>query len=276
MIMVLAGTKEGRKIAGSLEEAGFPVLATAVSSYGSLLLRQNLHGMILSGGLDEENLARVMVENHVKLVIDATHPFAVNASRNVMAACTRLNIPLLRFERESIQWDDSDRGYEKTIWVEHLEAAVLAVKEYEKVFLTTGSSGLETFTRKLGAERIIARVLPTLQSLRNCEEVGISPANIIAMQGPFSTELNREMFLHARAGVVVTKESGKTGGLKEKVKAAEQLGLPIVIIKRPSLSYGLTFSTINEILDHKVIKLFFTSLPTIIKGKSVNSLIVVK
>ena len=57
------------------------------------------------------------------------------------------------------------------------------------------------------------------------------------MQGPFSLELNRELYKKYMAEVIVTKDSGRVGGTDTKAAAAMELGLPLVLIERPVLRY---------------------------------------
>ena len=63
------------------------------------------------------------------------------------------------------------------------------------------------------ASRAYARVLPMEDSLRACREAGLPPAHILAMQGPFSRELNAAMLRSIGAAYLVTKASGSAGGL---------------------------------------------------------------
>lgn len=229
MILVLAGTKDGRQLAAALEQAGFSVLAAAVTPYGRDLLAGSISGKVLCGALNVQKMCRVIKEHEVKMVVDATHPFAEAASRNALEACARMKIPCLRFEREEAKGDYGGN----IIWAEDLQGAIRAVKNFPgNIFLTTGSSTLPAFVSAVGKERLIVRVLPTLAALSLCEKLKIPPSQIIALQGPFSQAFNKEMFLHYRAGVVVSKESGKEGGLPEKIAAACELGLPFVLIKR--------------------------------------------
>jgi precorrin-6A/cobalt-precorrin-6A reductase len=248
MILVLAGTKDGRLIAAALEQAGFSVLATAVTSYGEDLLAKSIGGRVLCGALDAEGMCRVMEEHKVKMVVDATHPFAEAASCNAVQACTGMKIPYLRFEREEAMADDGGN----IIWAGDMQAAIREVKHFPgNIFLAVGSSSLPAFVNELGPERLIVRVLPTARALSICEKLKISPARIVALQGPFSQAFNREMFLHYRARVIVSKESGKEGGLPEKLAAAKELDLPVVVIRRPSsLSRGRKFSSVPELLDY--------------------------
>ena len=118
------------------------------------------------------------------------------------------------------------------------------------MFLTTGSRNLERFVKAPALKdcTLIARVLPTAEVVELCEKLGLTPAQIIAMQGPFSREMNRSMYEKYGADVIVTKNSGMVGGTDEKFQAAEDLGLPVVVIDRPVLDYPHLAHTFEEVL----------------------------
>lgn len=257
MIMVMGGTTEGRLAAKELEQAGFNIVATAVTPYGKRLLEGSFKGVILCGAMDTERLYEAVRQYEVELLVDATHPFAFNASQNAREVCAALNIHYLRFERQGEDYG----GYpdENLIKVENIEEAVLeAGKIKGSIFLTLGSSKLEKFVDALGRKNLVARILPTSKSLCICEELSLSPQQIIAAQGPFSKDFNKEMFIQYKASAVVTKESGKTGGLPQKLAAAEELGLKVILIKRPSsLLVEKTFSSVDELKEY-IISINFT------------------
>ena len=124
------------------------------------------------------------------------------------------------------------------------EASDLAMQLGENIFLTTGSNRLDLFANdsKKYNKHIIARVLPAIASLQICESCGISPKDIVAVQGPFSESLNIALYEKYNADVVVMKNSGTLGGTETKLTAAIKLGLEIVIIDRPRIDYkNLTY-----------------------------------
>ncbi len=250
MILVMAGTKEGRLLARELSEAGYAVLASAVSLYGVSLLEEEALGEVLCGPLDEEGLVSLMGEQNITMVIDATHPFAVQARQNGWQACNRLQLPWIRLERQSLE--AVDWGNATVLNVDDVRGAIHAAASITtgNIFLTTGSSSVAAFADALGPERLVVRLLPDPAALQQCAFLGIGPSRIVAVQGPFSMELNREMFRHFNAAVIISKESGKTGGLPEKITAAAELQIPIIIIGRPELPDGLIFSDVSELLEH--------------------------
>ena len=147
-----------------------------------------------------------------------------------------LNIPYIRYEREVTPIP----AYEKLHLVKtYEEASDLAMQLGENIFLTTGSNRLDLFANdsKKYNKHIIARVLPAIASLQICENCGISPKDIVAVQGPFSESLNIALYEKYNADVVVMKNSGTLGGTETKLTAAIKLGLEIVIIDRPRIDY---------------------------------------
>ena len=249
MILVLAGTKDGRLLTRNLAKAGYPVLASTVSLYGSLLLKEDGGEEVRFGPLDEEGLVNLIGEQGITMVIDATHPFATEVRQNGWVACNRLQIPWLRFEREGVSTDDLDNG--TVINVDDMDGAIRVAASFSgNIFLTTGSSSVAVFAESLGPERLVVRLLPDPAALQQCAYLGISPNRLIAMQGPFSTELNKELFRHFKAAVVISKESGKTGGLPEKIAATAQLQIPMIIIGRPELPDGPVFTNDADLMDY--------------------------
>ena len=77
------------------------------------------------------------------------------------------------------------------------------------------------------------RVLPSTEVMQSCLELGYSPKYIIAMQGPFTYDLNKAMYEATKAEVVVMKNSGLIGGSDTKLAAAIDCGLTVVVIDRP-------------------------------------------
>ncbi len=232
VVWVLGGTTEGREVVAALSASGFRVLATAVTGYGCDLLGQAGAAELRAGAMDQQGMEEFIGREGVCAVIDATHPYAEEVSRNARNACQRSGIQYLCFERGSSPLGQNPlvrraKGYE--------EAARLAADLGEVIFLTTGSKTLRTFVEAARAKgrRVVARVLPQPGVVDHCIGLGLTPRDIVAMQGPFSRELNRALFQEYGASVVVTKDSGEAGGVSAKVGAALDLNLPVVVIDRP-------------------------------------------
>lgn len=246
MILVLSGTKDGREIVTRLSQLGRAVLATTVTGYGKGLIQKNNEVDVVDGGLDAEELAELIKEKNINMVVDATHPFAQQVSKMAMEVCNKLNCTYLRYEREETHYQ-----YEQNLIVvdSFFQAARQAAKYEGKVFLTVGSNNLHYFCREIPVERLIARVLPLSSVMKKCEELGFNPGSIVALQGPFNKELNKNLFLHYQADIVVTKDSGKIGGVEDKLEAAKELNIPVIMIKRPALNYERVVRNIDELLQ---------------------------
>ena len=236
MIFVASGTQDGRGLVAFLLEKGHKVMASVVTNYGKDLLPKHENLVINDKKLDENEMAQCLKANDIKVFVDATHPYAVNVSKTAMQVCEQLEIPYIRYEREVTPIPE----YAKLHLVKtYEEASELAMQLGEHIFLTTGSNRLDLFAevgRKYN-KHIIARVLPAIASLEICEKAGVSPRDIVAIQGPFSEELNITLYEKYNSDVVVMKNSGTLGGTETKLTAAIKLGLEIVIIDRPRIAY---------------------------------------
>ena len=81
--------------------------------------------------------------------------------------------------------------------------------------------------------------------MKKCEDLGFKNSNIIAMQGPFSKDLNKAMLTSTNAGVLITKESGNLGGFMDKLEACIELDVKLIVVQRPIVNYPLMFNDIE-------------------------------
>ena len=244
-IFLIAGTEDGRKLAKFLSDKNFEVTASVVSEYGKKILEQYEKIKINDKKLNSVELEKILRDENFKILVDASHPYAENISQNAITACENSKIFYIRYERPEVEIT-----YKKIFRAESYErAAEISASFGKNIFLTTGSRNLKKFVECEAVKNcnITARILPTAEVLSECEKF-LSPKNIIAIQGKFSTELNVELFKHAQAEVVVTKNSGEIGGADTKIAAAEILNLPIVIIDRPKIFYPRVAKNFDEVL----------------------------
>ena len=243
-IFLIAGTQDGRELAELLLNRGFDVTASVVSDYGRKLLSTCAEIKINDKPLDEDELEKILREEKFNFLVDASHPYAKNISANAISAAQAAQVAYIRYERAAI-----DFAYEKIFTVDSYEAAAIKAAELGKnIYLTTGSRNLKIFVDLLRDCNLTVRILPTAEVLTQCETLGLSPKQIVAMQGPFSTALNVELFKHAGAEVIVTKNSGQIGGADTKLAAAKILNLPVVMINRPKIPYPNLATNFEEVL----------------------------
>lgn len=245
MILILGGTTEGREIATELALRGYPVLVTVASSYGMEMFPEKIPVEILVGRQDTDQFKKLMEQRGINLVIDATHPHATLVTERAWQASGEKGIPFIRFERSAgDSLTDGEAAQGPLIKVKDYQAAAqaaveIAAEQGGSVFLTTGSKNLQPFVDAVQGTnvRLVARVLPDPEGIRQCLALGIKPANIVAVQGPFSLEMNAAMLKEYGASVLVTKDSGEAGGVSEKTGAAKLLGIPVVMVERPRYAY---------------------------------------
>lgn len=279
-VLLFGGTTEGRELAARLAGRGQRTILCVATDYGREVLEPELLANpcldVRIGRMDAEEMRRLILEEEPGLVVDATHPYADQVTRNVREACEKTGREYLRCLRPAsgleclegmrlpsgeecfrelcplsdreclgkLHHTPSDPEYAGggVVRVPSVQAAVewLASRE-GNILVTTGSKELAAFSQLPDfATRVYARVLPTLPSLSACLDQGLSGRHIIAMQGPFSRETNRSQLAEFNCRFLVTKDTGDNGGFREKVRAAGEAGAVALVIDRPETERGLS------------------------------------
>ena len=242
-ILIFGGTTEGRRLAQIFAKNKIETELCVASEYGEKLMEfsdfeelspsENSFLKIKTGRISKDEMEN-LCKNGYSAVVDATHPFAAVVTdyiRQVFLA----KIPVVRLERELSHADENFCEYFNS--VSECAAALekfSAQNPSAKILLTTGSKDLKIFCRSENLRKnLVARVLPALESLKICMEAGLEGRQIVAMQGPFSVKMNEIQIKDFGISALVTKESGKTGGLDTKILAAKNCGIKCFVIKKP-------------------------------------------
>ena len=242
-VIVFAGTTEGYEISCFLSENQLPVLACVATEYGSKSLQENSCLHVQAGRLDEQQMRDLFFREKPELVLDATHPYAAEVTQNIRKACEETGVSYTRILRTGSEQQNA-------VYVRDAKEAAEYLEGTEgNVLLTTGSKELAVFTSVSDYnKRLFARVLSLPSVIESCQALGFEGRNLIAMQGPFSKELNQAMLEQYQCKYLVTKDSGKAGGFLEKIQAAEALGVTAVIIGRPLAEEGLSLKECRHML----------------------------
>lgn len=252
-VLIYGGTTEGRRLAEKLAEAGIPSLVLVATEYGEQMMAPGEKSgriQVLQGRLTAAEMTALYEREQPAVIVDATHPYAEAVKKNIRESREGFRqIPYYRVCRNpEVPEEREDARYFDTT-----ADCVRALRSVAgNILLTTGSKTLSEFCRWPDLrERLYVRVLPSVESLEICREQGIRGDRIIAMQGPFSEEMNRQMLKETRSEILVMKESGRTGGEAARIQAAEKAGATCFIIRRPraaeeGLSSEEVFSEIRE------------------------------
>ena len=235
-LLIFGGTTEGRILAQRAGELGVEVTVSVATELGAEELAGLDGARVLTGRLDRPRMEALLPG--FDLCVDATHPYAKLATATIRAACESMGTPLLRLLRPASRT-------EGTIPVSSCRAAAEFLADRPgNVLLATGAKELPAFGT-LDKNRLYVRVLPTHEGLSACERLGLPHSHTLALQGPFSQKLNEAMLEQYQIAWLVTKDSGRAGGLGEKLSAARAVGAQTLLVERPP-DEGESLETILE------------------------------
>ncbi|MGN0482030.1 MAG: precorrin-6A reductase [Lachnospiraceae bacterium] len=236
--LIFSGTTEGRELAERLCRAGVQCTVSVATAYGEQVMQPQEGLTVHRGRLNQQEMQQFIWQGAYDAVVDATHPYATVVSEQIRYCMSGSRIPFFRLKRNCTV-NYNREWAQMTFFDSHVACAAELEKSSGNILLTTGSKELRVYAaqEKL-RERLFVRVLPSEESIATCRENGLQGRQILAMQGPFSTELNLALMRHFQIQVLVTKESGKTGGFLEKQAAAEELGIPMFVIGQPTEEEG--------------------------------------
>ncbi|MGW7255379.1 cobalt-precorrin-6A reductase [Streptomyces sp. NPDC054834] len=227
-VLVLGGTTEARRLAAGLTARGGVRVTTSLA--GRVARPGALEGEVRTGGFGgAEGLAEWLRAQQVDVVVDATHPFAAGITANAARAATATGLPLLVLRRPGWRPTPGDRWHA----VPSLGAAADALPALgRRVFLTTGRLGLSAFAHLSDLHFVVRSVEPP--------EPPTPPGlDVLLARGPFTVAGELELLRAHRIDVLVTKDSGGEA-TAAKLTAARELGLPVVVVRRPPLPEGVT------------------------------------
>ena len=229
--VIFGGTTEGRQLAQALAEAGVRVVYCVATEYGKETLIDNTNIDTRVGRLNSHEMAKLFMTEAPDAVVDVTHPFAEVVKKEIDNALFLYDsVPFFRVSRQKAEIDYSDCKV-----FENVNDCVKALERTSgTIFLTTGSKLLPVFCQNPRLkERLIVRVIPSVESLKICGENGLTGKQIIAMQGPFSTAMNRVQLRDSKAAIMVLKDSGEASGEVERINAAKLEGVECFVLRRP-------------------------------------------
>ncbi|WP_051534186.1 precorrin-6A/cobalt-precorrin-6A reductase [Desulfitibacter alkalitolerans] len=242
MIFLLVGVREGIEIAEKIAAQGHELRILAKTRTS----RENLKKLSFDECLVDAETFHLIDFSKVKCVVDADLENSNNYHSMLSALANKPRY--IRFLREELELPSSPLI--KTVYSFEEAIEKIAIKGINTIFLTTGSYNLEKFINndKLRGKRVVVRVLPDWKVIKKCQDMGVAAKDIIAMQGPFSVKINKATFRMYNSDIIVTRDSGKSGGTDNKLAAALETKIPIVVIKRKITHDFPVATSIEEVL----------------------------
>lgn len=221
-ILILGGTKEAADLAKELVEK-HPDWRIISSLAGRTETPDTIEGEVRIGGFGGAlGLEEFIKRNQVDEVIDGTHPFASNISKNAILATQNSKVRHTIIQRAKWQKTEHD------IWieVENIEEAARKLPAQARAFLALGSQHIDAFSNSNDCHFIVRMIDQPKEalSLKSFElELG-KPAG--------SADEEQALFEKHEVTHLVARNSGGTRSYA-KIIAARNLKLPVIMIKRP-------------------------------------------
>ncbi|AXC14315.1 Cobalt-precorrin-6x reductase [Acidisarcina polymorpha] len=235
-ILILGGTHEASRLATIL--ANNRDLTVITSLAGRLSQPHLPAGIVRIGGFGgPDGLTSYLREEAISAVLDVTHPFAAQISRNAEQACRNLDVPLLAFERPAWERVEGD------LWMHVADvpaAAALVNKWNHRIFLSIGRQQVGAFAECRDAWFLIRAIDYPTDPLP-------PRSKLILERGGFDLQSELKMLREESIEILITKNSGGTVTYP-KIEAARKLGIRVIMIDRPAAPNHSTFSDLGKLV----------------------------
>ncbi|MDB9516790.1 cobalt-precorrin-6A reductase [Roseofilum reptotaenium CS-1145] len=246
-VWLIGGTSESRLLAQGLVKRGVECVVTVTTEPARSLYATYPGLTVWVGKLKGSSLDEFTRSHDISVILDTSHPWAVKISQLAIAFSECSQIPYLRYERPPVT-DDS--GSSQIVTLDSF--ATLVSGDYltdQRVFLTVGYQRLPLFQPWQHQATLFARVLPSAKSIQIAQEAGFTSDRLIAIRPPIPEALELALWQHWQISLVVTKASGNAGGEAIKRQLCDRLGIPLITITRPKMSYPQQTEDIEEAIE---------------------------
>lgn len=249
MIGLILGTTEGRKLLSLLNNFTEDIFVSTATDYGGEILKNYKYSYLNTKPLDLDGLISILKEKKVKILVDASHPYALEITENCIKACEIISIDYVRYDRPSCVEKFKDN--KNVIEVKDYEELYDKLKNVQgNIFNTTGSRNLDKILSMNLKNRLIHRVLPSVKVMQECFNLGIAVEDIIAIKGPVTYDLNCAFIREYNAKAMLLKDSGIQGGTEEKLKACIDNNIYAFVIDRRVKKYKRVFNDVDKLVDY--------------------------
>ncbi len=243
-IWLIGGTSDSAEIASEIASHHLRCIVTVTTPTAKTLYPSSDDLTVKIGPLEAEAMVSLCEREAIVAIVDASHPYAVNVSRQAIALSRQQAIPYLRYERPRllatspiIQLD----SFNTLLQGDYLSG--------QRVLLTVGYKALPLFGAWQDRATLFARILPSVHSLEIASSAGFTSDRLIALRPPVSAVLEKALWQQWGITLVVTKASGKAGGEDVKQAVASQLGVSLLVVERPSVDYPQQTSDLADVIE---------------------------
>jgi len=255
-IFLLGGTKDSINIIQHIKKNyDAYIMTTTTTEYGARLAMEGGSDDTIARPLPKDEIIKILTDEDFDILIDATHPFAAHITQTSAGIARELKIPYIRFERPITNLENIDTSHIHYVNSFDDAGKLIAGKFSQgNVLHFAGANTMADIVKYVPVERFYPRILKVENSIRKCDELGIDSSHIIPMTGAATLEENIDLIEKYDASVMITKESGEIGGVVEKIEAANQKDIAIIMIQRPEIELLEKDDIVNDLteMDEKI------------------------
>lgn len=255
-IFLLGGTKDSINIIQHIKKNyDAYIMTTTTTEYGARLAMEGGSDDTIARPLPKDEIIKILTDEGFDILIDATHPFAAHITQTSAGIARELKIPYIRFERPTTNLENIDTSHIHYVNSFDDAGKLIAGKFSQgNVLHFAGANTMADIVKYVPVERFYPRILKVENSIRKCDELGIDSSHIIPMTGAATLEENIDLIEKYDASVMITKESGEIGGVVEKIEAANQKDIAIIMIQRPEIELLEKDDIVNDLteMDKKI------------------------
>ncbi|MDX8511558.1 cobalt-precorrin-6A reductase [Mesorhizobium captivum] len=241
-ILILGGTTEARQLSGKLARREDFSVTLSLAGRTESPVAQGVPVRV--GGFGgAAGLAAYLGQEHIHLLIDATHPYAARISTNAAEAARQASVPILALRRPGWAQVAGDRW---TLVDSVPEAARALGAASRRVFLAIGRQEAGAFEAAPQHSYLIRSVDPVEPKL------AVPDALYLLARGPFPEADERVLLQKYGINAVVSKNSGGEATYG-KIAAARALGIEVIMVRRPPLPDVPSAETVEALvanIDH--------------------------
>jgi precorrin-6A/cobalt-precorrin-6A reductase len=255
-IFLLGGTKDSINIIQHIKKNyDAYIMTTTTTEYGARLAMEGGSDDTIARPLPKDEIIKILTDEGFDILIDATHPFAAHITQTSAGIARELKVPYIRFERPITNLENIDTSHIHYVNSFDDAGKLIAGKFSQgNVLHFAGANTMADIVKYVPVERCYPRILKVENSIRKCDELGIDSSHIIPMTGAATLEENIDLIEKYDASVMITKESGEIGGVVEKIEAANQKDIAIIMIQRPEIELLEKDDIVNDLteMDEKI------------------------